>query len=95
MVQTDDVTLTCAVRLVAGEGVMIEDLESNIVIIKWTDVNGTDICGEQNETLSEDFELNVTARECLMKTGLYHCTATYMGYSNSSVINVTVVPVEG
>ena len=95
MVETDNDTLTCAVRLGAGEGVKIEDLESNIVTIKWTDMNGTDFCDIQNETLSEDFELNVTANGCLVKTGLYHCTATYMGYSNSSVINVTVVPCEG
>ena len=95
MVETDDVTLTCAVRLVAGEGVKIEDLESSIVTIKWTDVDGTDFCNAQNETLLENFELNVTANGCFVKTGLYSCTATYMGYTNFSVINVTVVPVEG
>ena len=94
MVETDNVTLTCTVRVVAGEGVKIEELESSIVTIKWTDVNITDFCGEQNETLLENFELNVTANGCLVKTGLYHCTATYMGYSNSSVINFTV-PFEG
>ena len=94
MVETDDVTLTCAVRLGASEGFMIEDLESNIVTVKWTDVNGTDFCGIQNETLSEDFELNISANGCFVKTGLYRCTATYMGYSNFSVTNVTV-PVEG
>ena len=90
MVETDDVTLTCAVRLGAGKGFEIEDLESSIVTIKWTDLNGTDFCDAQNETLSEGFQFNVTAKGCLVTTGLYHCTATYMGYSNSSVINVTV-----
>ena len=94
MVETDNVTLTCAVRLGTGEGVKIEDLESNIVTVKWADVNGTDFCDVQNESLLENFELNVTASGCLVKTGLYSCTATYMGYSNSSVINVTV-PFEG
>ena len=95
MVETDDVTLICSVRLGASEGVEIEDLESSIVTIKWTDLNGTDFCDVQNETLSDDFKLNVTANGCLVETGLYSCTATYIGYLNSSVINVTVVPCEG
>ena len=92
-------TLTCTVKLRAGKDVKIEELikESDNVSIKWVDTDLGSICANSiDKIFSENFELSTTASStCMLRPGVvYHCNATYLGYSNFSIINISL-PIEG